>query len=124
MFSVLTGFETRNRYEIKNSLGQRVYFASEDTDCCTRNCWGPSRPFTMRVLDNLGREVVTLERPLRCACCCCPCCLQEVGERLAAIFTNTLQSSSVGIFTVSVNLYNKVRFKGEVGHQLSGYARE
>ncbi|OWK05761.1 hypothetical protein Celaphus_00013015 [Cervus elaphus hippelaphus] len=76
--NVLTGFETRNKYEIKNSLGQRVYFASEDTDCCTRNCWGPSRPFTMRILDNLGREVITLERPLRCSCCCCPCCLQEV----------------------------------------------
>ncbi|KAB0356508.1 hypothetical protein FD754_000664, partial [Muntiacus muntjak] len=78
LLEVLTGFETRNKYEIKNSLGQRVYFASEDTDCCTRNCWGPSRPFTMRILDNLGREVMTLERPLRCACCCCPCCLQEI----------------------------------------------
>ncbi|XP_043330008.1 phospholipid scramblase 2 isoform X1 [Cervus elaphus] len=78
LLEVLTGFETRNKYEIKNSLGQRVYFASEDTDCCTRNCWGPSRPFTMRILDNLGREVITLERPLRCSCCCCPCCLQEI----------------------------------------------
>lgn len=78
LLEVLTGFETNNRYEIKNSLGQRVYFAVEDTDCCTRNCCGPSRPFTLRILDNLGREVVTMERPLRCANCCCPCCLQEI----------------------------------------------
>ncbi|RMC02129.1 hypothetical protein DUI87_21293 [Hirundo rustica rustica] len=77
-FSVVTGFETNNKYELKNALGQRVYFAAEDTDCLTRNCWGPSRPFTIRIIDNLGREVITLQRPLRCSLCCCPCCLQEL----------------------------------------------
>ncbi|XP_008587639.1 PREDICTED: phospholipid scramblase 1-like [Galeopterus variegatus] len=59
LLEVLTGFETNNKYEIKNSLGQRIFFAAEDTDCCTRNCCGPSRPFTMRIVDNTGREVVT-----------------------------------------------------------------
>ncbi|KAL6039942.1 hypothetical protein STEG23_016888 [Scotinomys teguina] len=78
LLEVLTGFETNNKYEIKNSLGQRVYFAVEDTDCCTRNCCGAARPFTLRILDNLGQEVMTLERPLRCSSCCFPCCLQEV----------------------------------------------
>uniref|UniRef100_A0A8C2N0I9 Phospholipid scramblase n=1 Tax=Cricetulus griseus TaxID=10029 RepID=A0A8C2N0I9_CRIGR len=78
LLEVLTGFETNNKYEIKNSLGQRVYFAVEDTDCCTRNCCGASRPFTLRILDNLGQEVMTLERPLRCSSCCFPCCLQEI----------------------------------------------
>nr|XP_014334790.1 PREDICTED: phospholipid scramblase 1 isoform X1 [Bos mutus] len=78
LLEVLIGFETNNKYEIKNSLGQRIYFAAEDTDCCTRNCCGPSRPFTMRILDNMGREVITLERPLRCTSCCFPCCLQEI----------------------------------------------
>ncbi|KAF1461465.1 Phospholipid scramblase 1, partial [Pygoscelis antarcticus] len=74
----LTGFETQNKYEIKNTLGQRVYFAAEDTDCCTRNCCGPSRPFTLRIIDNMGHEVITLQRPLRCSSCCFPCCLQEL----------------------------------------------
>ncbi|PNI78381.1 PLSCR1 isoform 2, partial [Pan troglodytes] len=78
LLEVLTGFETNNKYEIKNSFGQRVYFAAEDTDCCTRNCCGPSRPFTLRIIDNMGQEVITLERPLRCSSCCCPCCLQEI----------------------------------------------
>ncbi|XP_010978878.1 phospholipid scramblase 2 isoform X1 [Camelus dromedarius] len=78
LLEVLTGFETSNKYEIKNSLGQKIYFAAEDTDCCTRNFCGPSRPFTMRILDNMGREVITLERPLRCTSCCFPCCLQEI----------------------------------------------
>ncbi|NXV46744.1 PLS2 scramblase, partial [Uria aalge] len=78
LLEILTGFETKNKYEIKNTLGQRVYFAAEDTDCCTRNCCGPSRPFTIHITDNLGHEVIALERPLRCSSCCFPCCLQEV----------------------------------------------
>ncbi|XP_075572153.1 phospholipid scramblase 1 isoform X1 [Pelecanus crispus] len=78
LLEILTGFETNNKYEIKNTLGQRVYFAAEDTDCCTRNCCGPSRPFTLRIIDNLGHEVITLQRPLRCSSCCFPCCLQEL----------------------------------------------
>lgn len=78
LLEVLTGFETNNKFEIKNSLGQMVYVAVEDTDCCTRNCCEAARPFTMRILDNLGREVMTLERPLRCSSCCFPCCLQEI----------------------------------------------
>uniref|UniRef100_A0A8B9TI62 Phospholipid scramblase n=1 Tax=Anas platyrhynchos TaxID=8839 RepID=A0A8B9TI62_ANAPL len=65
---VFLGFESNNKYEIKNTLGQRIYFAVEDTDCCTRNFCGPSRPFTIRVMDNLGQ----------CSSCCFPCCLQEV----------------------------------------------
>ncbi|XP_041591006.1 phospholipid scramblase 1-like isoform X2 [Vulpes lagopus] len=78
LLEVITGFETNNKYEIKNSFGQRIYFAAEDTDFCTQNCCGASRPFTIRILDNMGQEVITLERPLRCGSCCCPCCLQEI----------------------------------------------
>ena len=29
IISAFTGFETNNKYEIKNSMGQRVYFAAE-----------------------------------------------------------------------------------------------
>uniref|UniRef100_A0A2K5CGQ3 Phospholipid scramblase n=1 Tax=Aotus nancymaae TaxID=37293 RepID=A0A2K5CGQ3_AOTNA len=75
---VLLCFESNNKYEIKNSFGQRIYFAAEDSHFCSRNCYGLSRPFTLRITDNLGREVITLERPLRCNSCCCPCCLQEI----------------------------------------------
>ncbi|NXO99887.1 PLS2 scramblase, partial [Certhia brachydactyla] len=78
LLEIVTGFEEKNKYELKNALGQRVYFAIEDTDCLTRNFCGPARPFTMRIIDNLGREVITLHRPLRCSTCCCPCCLQEL----------------------------------------------
>lgn len=49
-----------------------------DTDCCTRMCCGPGRPFDMKIFDNSQREVIHLNRPLRCSACCFPCCLQEI----------------------------------------------
>jgi len=72
------GFETANKYKIKNSLGQNVYKAKEDTDCCTRMCLGPLRPFDMIIRDNADNEVIHLNRPFRCQSCCFPCCLQEL----------------------------------------------
>ncbi|NP_001090508.1 phospholipid scramblase 2 S homeolog [Xenopus laevis] len=78
LLEALTGYETNNKYEIKNSLGQRVYFAAEENDCCTRNCCGPGRPFTMTIVDNTGREIMKLNRPCRCSSCCFPCCLQKL----------------------------------------------
>ncbi|CAG2105931.1 unnamed protein product [Medioppia subpectinata] len=50
----------------------------EDTDCCTRNCCGPYRPFDMKILDNTQREIIHLYRPLRCSSCWCFCCLQRL----------------------------------------------
>ena len=51
----MTGFETANKYKVSclkevssnrlflaqvlNSVGQEVYKAKEDTDCCTRQVW-------------------------------------------------------------------------------------
>ncbi|CAH3185981.1 unnamed protein product [Porites evermanni] len=78
LLEAFTGFETNNKYKILNSMGQQVFFAAEDTDCCTRQCCGPSRPFEMKILDNLQREVIHLSRPLRCSSCWFPCCLQEI----------------------------------------------
>ncbi|RZF42929.1 hypothetical protein LSTR_LSTR000552 [Laodelphax striatellus] len=78
LVEVLIGFETANKYLIKNSVGQQVYYAAEDSDCCARNCCGPLRPFEMNILDNYGREVIHFSRPMSCQGCCCPCCLQSL----------------------------------------------
>lgn len=78
LLEAFTGFETNNKYEVKNTLGQKVYFAVEDNDCCTRQCCGPCRSFDMKILDNAQQEVIHIERPLRCASCWTPCCLQEM----------------------------------------------
>lgn len=78
ILEAFTGFESANKYKVLNSLGQDVFSAKEDTDCCTRQCCGPSRPFEMNILDNQQQEVLHLVRPLRCQSCCFPCCLQEL----------------------------------------------
>ncbi|XP_073836067.1 phospholipid scramblase 2-like isoform X4 [Musca autumnalis] len=78
LLEAFTGFETNNKFSIKNALGQKVYYAVEDTDCCTRNMCGPARPFDMKIFDNFRNEVMHLNRPLACSSCCFPCCLQSM----------------------------------------------
>lgn len=78
LLEAMTGFETNNKFSIKNALGQKVYFAKEDTDCCTRNMCGSARPFDMKIFDNMRTEVMHLHRPLACSACCFPCCLQSM----------------------------------------------
>jgi len=78
LLEAFTGFETQNKYKVLNSIGQDVFFAKEDTDCCNRQCCGPGRSFDMNILNNQMLEVLHLHRPLRCQACCFPCCLQEL----------------------------------------------
>ncbi len=59
-------------------MGQPVYKAKEQSGCLSRQCFGPLRPFDMAIRDNFGREVIHLQRPLRCDSCCFFCCLQEM----------------------------------------------
>lgn len=72
LLEVLTGWEQANTYLVKNSLGQQVYVAQEKSDCCSRQCCGPIRAFRMSIVNNLGEEVMSMDRPLRCGteCCC------------------------------------------------------
>ena len=49
-----------------------------DSNCCLRQYCGPSRPFAMSIIDNNQKEVIHLERPLRCSAWCCFCCLQTM----------------------------------------------
>lgn len=60
LLEAFVGFETNNKYTIKNSVGQKVYYAVEDNDCCTRNCCGPMRPFDMKIMDNFRNEVTNI----------------------------------------------------------------
>ena len=78
LFEVFTDFETANKYKLKNSLGQTCYVAAEKSNCCTRQICGPAREFDMTIKDNSNREVIHLERPLRCTNPLCFCCLQEL----------------------------------------------
>ncbi|KAI4580455.1 hypothetical protein MJG53_020294, partial [Ovis ammon polii x Ovis aries] len=76
--SVILGTETANKYEIKNSLGQRIYFAAEESICFNRTFCSTLRSCILKITDNSGQEVITVNRPLRCNSCWCPCYLQEL----------------------------------------------
>jgi len=78
LLEAFLGCETKNKYKIKNSMGQEIYYAKEDTDCCTRNLCGPIRPFDMKIKDNAENEVIHLYRPLNCQSCLFPCCMQMI----------------------------------------------
>uniref|UniRef100_A0A671QBJ7 Phospholipid scramblase n=1 Tax=Sinocyclocheilus anshuiensis TaxID=1608454 RepID=A0A671QBJ7_9TELE len=60
VYAALAGLESNNKYEIRNSMGQNVFYAVEENDCLTRQCCGPLRSFTIRVLDNFGQEIITV----------------------------------------------------------------
>ncbi|XP_043101411.1 phospholipid scramblase 2 isoform X3 [Puntigrus tetrazona] len=62
----LTGYETNNQYEIKNSIGQEIYHAKEESDCLIRNLFGPAHGFKMHIKNNMDQEVIQLHRPMRC----------------------------------------------------------
>ena len=76
LLEALLGCDTKNKYKIKNSMGQDIYKAKEETNCCVRTCCGPTRPFEMTIKDNNDQEVIHLVRPLNCQSCFFPCCLQ------------------------------------------------
>ncbi|CAH1776138.1 unnamed protein product, partial [Owenia fusiformis] len=83
LLEMMTGFETQNKYQVKNSLGQQVYFANEESDMCMRQCCGPQRGFTMHITDNLGQEVIRCHREFKCCAGCCwcagsDCCAMEL----------------------------------------------
>jgi len=78
LLEAVTSIETSNKYKIRNTMGQDIFKAKENSDFCTRQCCGPIRCFQMEISDNLDREVLRIHRPLKCATCCFPCCLQSM----------------------------------------------
>ena len=81
LLEALVGFETKNKYTVRSETGHNVFYAVEDTDCCTRNCCGSARPFDMKIFDMQQREVIHMSRAFRpCDCCCCFSCCRHVIE--------------------------------------------
>ena len=69
VMEAIFGCETKNKYKLKNSMGQEVYTAKEDTDCCTRNVCGPIRPFGMVIKDNNDQVCENHELHVRAKVC-------------------------------------------------------
>uniref|UniRef100_A0A8C6WUI9 Phospholipid scramblase n=1 Tax=Neogobius melanostomus TaxID=47308 RepID=A0A8C6WUI9_9GOBI len=76
---LIVRWEMSNNYVIKNNVGQQIFMAKEDSsNFFSIQFFGTLRPFNIHIHDNLGRDVLTVTRPVKCGSCCCPCCLQEV----------------------------------------------
>ncbi|XP_033095936.1 phospholipid scramblase 1-like isoform X2 [Anneissia japonica] len=73
LLEAFTNWETENRYQLKNSLGQQVYYAFEESETCERQCCGPSRGFIMHIVDNTNQEVMRVSREFKCCAGCCWC---------------------------------------------------
>ncbi|XP_065106520.1 phospholipid scramblase 1-like [Paramisgurnus dabryanus] len=99
------GFEA-NQYEIKNSMGQKIYNAKEINECCARNCDGALRSFELKIKDNMDQEVMHLIRPFRCISCCCPCCLQEMEVQAPPGNTIGYISQDWNIFKPKFSIYD------------------
>lgn len=84
LFEALTNIEMRNKYQMKNSLGQQIYFAYEESEFCERICCKNARGFSMHIMDNNNQEVIRVQRPFKCCAGCCwcadpgSCCSMEV----------------------------------------------
>ncbi|GAB0100824.1 hypothetical protein DMENIID0001_169180 [Sergentomyia squamirostris] len=78
LLEAFTGYESNNRYWIKNSMGQKIFWAIEDDDSCDRFCYGRLRPFNLRIFTPDENQVIHFFRDLKCQGCCLPCCLQTM----------------------------------------------
>ncbi|XP_014440834.1 phospholipid scramblase 2-like [Tupaia chinensis] len=91
---VIGNLETSKAYEVMNNQGERIYFAEEKSNFFLQNLCGSSRPFTMTIYDNVGRDVITIRKALRCHCCCINCSLQKLkveappGETIGYVYQN------------------------------------
>ncbi len=68
-----------NKFELSDNFGNVIMRATEDSNCCLRQCCAQTRPFVMRIQDRAEKTVITVRRPLRCNnCLCCPCFTQRM----------------------------------------------
>jgi uncharacterized protein YxjI len=63
---ILTGFETRNKYLVSDTEGNRLYLAAEEAgSLLLRLLLKARRPFTIRVFTGDQQEVLRVRRPFR-----------------------------------------------------------
>jgi hypothetical protein len=73
----LMGCEAKT--EFKYFIGEdQVGHSLEDTDCFCRMCCSPIHPFKMNVVElNTEADIISVDRPLRCAAGSCKCCCYQ-----------------------------------------------
>lgn len=63
---IVTGFETKNKYVVRDPSGNQLYFAAEEKgSLLARLFLKASRPFHVAVLDENSNRVISVRRPFR-----------------------------------------------------------
>jgi hypothetical protein len=105
LMEAFVGWDSINKYALRNQNVQQFMYAFEDTDSCMgfiyflrssythtieityffkRMCCGAQRRFFIHIVDNQNKEVMEITREFKCcARCCwcagaCDCCTYEV----------------------------------------------
>ncbi|CAB3407663.1 unnamed protein product [Caenorhabditis bovis] len=106
LMEIVSDFEMNNRYVLKNAAGQQAYFALEESGCCERQFCGPRRGFTIHIVDNFQKEVLTVRRDFKCLsstyCAMCMCCKTECT--ITSPSTGVVGSARQSFGCCSVNL--------------------
>lgn len=71
----LVGWETPNKYTVKDQTGNKLFYVGEESGCCPRQLCASRRPFTLTTKDSQGNNILVFDRGLNCTCCCglfCP----------------------------------------------------
>lgn len=77
LLEVLVGWETGNKYSVKDQAGNQIFFVGEESSCLSRICCGKIRPFNLIVKDNRGQTVLDFSRGLDCGIFFCGCCMRD-----------------------------------------------
>jgi hypothetical protein len=93
LLEAFVGWDSNNKYALRNQDGQQFMYAFEDTDGCMRFilfknyysltciiedvnlrlCCGAQRRFTIHIVDNQNKEVMEISREFKCCARCCWC---------------------------------------------------
>lgn len=92
LLEAFVGWESPNKYSIKDQNGNKIFAAVEDSDTmCTRQLCGKHRAFTIRLRNMTKQDVLLFERGFDCSCCfalCCPDSLKvmtSTGQLLGTV---------------------------------------
>lgn len=109
---VIPASEGQNSYFVKNSKGEKIYYAEEHSDALGRTICGHRRMFDMTITDKDGNVVLNLFHPLACDYCCCPCWLQriEVATASGTLLGKVIQKWSLWVPKFVVTKKKKVIF--------------
>ena len=81
LLEALTSWETSNKYEILNSMGQPFMKATEKSNFCCKQFCGPGRSFEINITDTSeDQQILQISRPFQCCnLVCCPCNKYEMS---------------------------------------------